>query len=269
MERIASRQNPLVRRFREAARRERDDTVLLDGAHLLDEALRSHVPIDLVAISDRLTGSPDAALADSAARTGARVVQVSDQVLTAISPVRQPSGIVALATGTPAALDRCLTTNDGSPPLVVIADGIQESGNVGAIVRAAEAAGASAIVCTEGSADPFGWKALRGAMGSTFRMPIAVRQPWPAVVEALRLRGLGLVATVAHDGVAMQDCDFRQPMAILLGAEGPGLSADRLAAASIRVTIRMKPPVESLNVGIAAALILVEAARQRGFGTVL
>ena len=98
MERIASRQNPMVRRFRELARAtDSSGAALLDGAHLLQEALRSHVPVDVVAIADRAT-TPDAeALAEEARRTGARVLRVADQVLAAMSPVRQPSGIVSIA----------------------------------------------------------------------------------------------------------------------------------------------------------------------------
>ena len=98
MERIASRQNPMVRRFRELARAtDSSGAALLDGAHLLQEALRSDVPIDIVAIADRGTSPEGERLAEEAQRTGARVLRVADQVLAAMSPVRQPSGIVSIA----------------------------------------------------------------------------------------------------------------------------------------------------------------------------
>ena len=198
MERIASRQNPLVRRFRELARAtDSSGAALLDGAHLLQEALRSHVPVDLVAISDRAT-TPDAeALAEEARRTGARVLRVADQVLAAMSPVRQPSGIVSIARCPPATLAQAL---DGQPALVLILTGVQDAGNVGAIVRTAEACGATGIITTDGTADPFGWKALRGAMGSTFRMPIAVHQPLTAILRELRSRGIAVIATIPRGG---------------------------------------------------------------------
>lgn len=260
MERIASRQNPLVRRFRELARAtDSSGAVLLDGLHLLQEALRSGVRVDLVAVAEDATGEVQGS-AQQAERAGARSLHVSPPVLAAMSPVREPSGIVAIARCTPATLPECLTR---SPALVLVLAGVQDPGNVGAIVRAAEACGGTAVICGDGTADPFGWKALRGAMGSTFRMPIAVHQPTPAIMDALRNRQIAAVATVARDGTPLASCDLRRPVAVMLGAEGGGLPPEALEAADTRLTIPMRPPVESLNVAITAALILFEASRQR------
>jgi TrmH family RNA methyltransferase len=261
MERIASRQNPLVRRFRELARTaDSSGAALLDGAHLLQEALRSHVPIELVAIADRVTSPEGRALAEEAQRAGARVLHVPDQVLAAMSPVRQPTGIVAIARCPPATLARVL---QDQPPLVPILAGVQDAGNVGAIVRTAEACGATGIICGDGTADPFGWKALRGAMGSTFRIPIAVHQALSTLLTDLRSRGIALLSTTPRDGTPLASSDLRGPTAIILGAEGSGLPSEIAASADTRVTIPMRAPVESLNVSIAAALILYEASRQR------
>ncbi len=221
MERIASRQHPLVRRFRDLARaRESGGSVLLDGAHLLHEAVRSHVPVDLVAILEE-DAPPDAqACAQEAERAGARILRVPAGVLAAMSPVRQPSGIVAIARCSPAPIARCL---EARPALVLLLVGVQDPGNVGAIVRAAEACGATAIICSEGTADPFGWKALRGGMGSTFRMPVAVHHPLAAIMEALRERQIAVLASVARNGTPVGACDLRGPVAVMLGAEGAGL----------------------------------------------
>jgi RNA methyltransferase, TrmH family len=260
MERIASRQNPLVRRFRELARgTAASGDALLDGAHLVQEALRSEVPIDLVAIADRVTAR-ESAIVEEARRAGARVVQVPDHVLAAMSPVRQPSGIVAIARCRAATLTQVL---DGATPLVLVLAGVQDAGNVGAIIRAAEACGATGIICSDGTADPFGWKALRGAMGSSFRMPIAVDHGVSAIVAAARTRGVAVVATTPRDGTPLGSFDLRRPVAIVLGAEGAGLPSDVTASADALLTIPMRAPVESLNVSVAAALILFEASRQR------
>src|SRR5262249_55836571 len=112
-------------------------------------------------------------------------------------------------------------------------------------------------------ADPFGWKALRGAMGSTFRMPVAAKQPLPDVMRRARACGLRLYATVPRGGTPLPECDLQAPCGILLGGEGPGLPAALMEAGDGRVTIPMRPPFESLNVAIAAALILYEASTQR------
>lgn len=265
MERVTSRQNPLVRRFRDLARgNSSDGAALLDGAHLLHEALRSKISVELVAMDDG-SGPEMQKLADEAGRRGARVIGVSGNALAAISPVRKPSGVVSIARLPTRALSDVLgTSTDGRPaPLVLIVSGVQDAGNVGAIVRAAEGGGATGIVCTEGTADPLGWKALRGAMGSTFRVPIVVRQELSAVLDAARAAGLAIVATVPRDGTPMSRCDLRQPLALLLGAEGAGLDPAITKAAEVRLTIPMHGPIESLNVATSAALICFEAARQR------
>jgi len=263
MERVTSRQNPLVRRFRDLARgADADGTALLDGAHLLDEALRSGTDLELVAMADAAAAETQA-LTDEAGRRGARVVQVSAPVLTAISPVRHPSGVVSIARVRHSRLEQVLRVDAKRPALVLVLSGVQDAGNVGAIVRAAEGGGASGIICTEGTADPFGWKALRGGMGSTLRLPIAVRQPLPVVVSAARTAGIALIATVPRDGTTLSRCDLRRPAAILLGAEGAGLEDTVTAQADVRLTIPMHGPIESLNVAITAALICFEASRQR------
>ena len=261
MERIASRHNPIVKRFRDLARAGSSaDTMLLDGEHLLEEALGAEVPIEVAAFADRPGTESHASLIARTAATGARIITVPDQVLTAISPVKNPSGVVAIARCRAASVAVLL----GAPsPLILLLHEVQDPGNAGAIVRVAEACGATGIVTSDGSADPFGWKALRGAMGSTFRLPIAVRQPLTRVVEQARTAGIRVFATVARGGVAPAATDLRGPVAVLLGGEGSGLPEGLIALADERLTIAMRPPVESLNVATAAALIVYEAARQR------
>ncbi len=156
--------------------------------------------------------------------------------------------------------DRVLQTR---PSLVLILGDVQDPGNVGAIIRAAEGCGATGVVVTTGAADPFSWKALRGGMGSTFRLPIASGQSLDAAVSHARAAGLRVMATTARGGTALPACDLRPGCAILLGGEGSGLPAAIVEASDERIMIPMQAPVESLNVAIAAALVLYEAARQR------
>lgn len=261
MERIASRQNPIVKRFRDLARAGSSaGTMLLDGEHLLEEALGAGVTIDVAAFADRLVRERLAPLVARAAAAGARTIAVPDQILFAMSPAKNPSGAVAIAQYRTASLADVL----GAPsPLILLLHEVQDPGNVGAIVRAAEACGASGIVTSDGSADPFGWKALRGAMGSTFRLPIAVRQGLADAVAQAREAGIRIFATVPRGGTSLAVADLRGPAAVILGGEGPGLPDALAAAADERITIPMRPPVESLNVATAAALVVYEAARQR------
>ena len=259
MERISSRQNPIVKQFRELAGASHE-RMLLDGAHLLEEALACGVPIDVVARRDELAAGPLAALAERAARGGARLLEVTDSVLSAISPVRQPSGIVAIARRRASSLDSAL---DHPPQMVLMLSDVQDPGNVGAILRVADACGATGIITSPATADPFGWKALRGSMGSAFRIPVASAHDLETAVQRARARGVHLYAAVAHGGTPLPRCDLRRPSAVLLGGEGPGLPDRLVALADDRLTIPMGRAVESLNVATAAALVVYEAQRQR------
>jgi TrmH family RNA methyltransferase len=260
MRHISSRQNPIVARFRELARgRGEPGLVLLDGEHLVEEAANAGVAIDTIAVAERRVVDSHG-IVERIVRQGGDAIRVPDAVMAALSPVRQPSGVVAIARASAATLDDALAA---APQLIVVLTGIQDAGNVGAIVRAADGCGATAIICTEGTADPFGWKAMRGAMGSTFRVPIVVRQPLTAAVDALTTRGIAIVATIPRGGTPLPEARLRDPAAILLGGEGAGLPDAIVAGADARVTIPMRPPVESFNVAITAALILYEAAKQR------
>lgn len=261
MERIASRHNPIVKRFRDLAREGSSaDAVLLDGEHLLHDALAAGLVIEVAAFAERLASERLATLARWAARSGARVIVVNDRILAAISPVKSPSGAVAVARRRDASLDDVLASPE---PLILVLHEVQDPGNVGAIIRSAEACGATGVITGPGCADPFGWKALRGAMGSTFRLRVAPRVPLPQVVTRTHTAGIRIVATVPAGGTPLPAVDLRGPCAILLGGEGGGLPDAVVDAAEACLTIPMRPPVESLNVATAAALIVYEASRQR------
>ena len=146
-------------------------------------------------------------------------------------------------------------------PLIIVAVNVQDPGNVGAIIRVAEAGGAAGVMISAASADPFGWKALRGSMGSALRIPVIRRGS--VDVDELRRLGFRIVATAPRGGHVVFDADLRGPTAILIGGEGPGLPPDVLAAADERVSIPMEPPVESLNAATTAAVMVYEARRQR------
>jgi TrmH family RNA methyltransferase len=254
---VTSRQNPIVARFRAAARRDRPDRLLLDGAHLIEEALAAGIHIVEAAVA-----APRADVADLAARLrrrGIAVTTVSTPVMEALSPVRSSSPIAALAELKPARASEVYRNT----PMVVVAIGVQDPGNVGAIVRVAEAGGATGVVCAGAGADPYGWKALRGSMGSALRLGILVHDEGGTAVEEARRHGCRIVAAAPREGRPLFEADLRGPLAVLIGGEGPGLSAAQIDGADERIVIPMEPPVESLNVAVSAALIVYEARRQR------
>jgi TrmH family RNA methyltransferase len=255
---ITSRQHPLVHAFKSAARHESDE-VLLDGWHLLHDAAAAGIDIRAVAVTGSPASANDAALINQLARQ-CDVFTVSAAVMDAMSPVRTPVGVVALASRRAHATPRLLQP---APALVVVAADIQDPGNVGAIIRSAEAGGATGVVFAGTSADPWGWKALRAAMGSTFRLPVTRMPEVRPILEELRAAGLQIIATVTRAHTELQRFDLRPPTAVLVGGEGSGLDLRVVELADDQLSIPMRAPVESLNVAVATALIIYEANRQR------
>jgi RNA methyltransferase, TrmH family len=261
---ITSRQNPLVARFRAAARGDAGDLLLLDGAHLVADALAAGLTIRHAAVTPAARDKHDIKdLIAALSNAHVDVVTVLAPVMDAISPVRSPSAIVALAEQPAAADDRIYA---GPAPLVVVAVDVQDPGNVGAIVRVAEAGGATGVLAAGGSASPFGWKALRGSMGSALRLPIVCEDDAYAALAAARRHGCRIVATAPRNGRSLFDAALTGPIAVLIGGEGEGLAPALLAAADEQITVPMQPPVESLNAAVTAALIVYEARRQRSIG---
>src|SRR4029079_5184664 len=176
------------------------------------------------------TASPGARIAKEIKKRGSRIVTVTDTVLDAITPVQHPTGVVAIGRARPADV-RVVMSAVTEHPLVLILAGIQDPGTVGAIVRAAAAFGAAGMIAIEGSANPFSWKALRGGMGSTFRLPIASRAVLSDVLAGARDEHIRLGAAVPRGGTPLPMLDLRRPTAVVLGSEGMGLSGATTAAA--------------------------------------
>jgi RNA methyltransferase, TrmH family len=258
---ITSRQNPVVARFRTAARGDVGGVMLLDGAHLVGDALAAQVTFQIAAVTPASSDTADVRpLLEALSRGGVEVVTVSASVMDAVSPVKTPSGIVALAERPTADPDRLYA---GPSALVVAAVDVQDPGNLGAIVRVAEAAGATGLIAAGVSANPFGWKALRGSMGSALRLAIASEMTAEETIADARRHGCRIVATAPRDGRSLFDVDLTGPVAVLIGGEGQGLSHALIDGADERITIPMQAPVESLNAAVTAALIVYEAKRQR------
>ena len=264
MQIITSRHNPVVARFRAAARERRADRrhLLLDGIRLIDTALCAGVQPETAVFARAALRGGDSGAADLAGRLGAAgttVIAASAPVLAAVSPVRTPSGVAALTRHRPVDAARAFAAGG----IVLAAAGVQDPGNLGAIIRAADAGGGGGVLVTEGSADPFGWKALRGAMGSTFRLPVVDAGPASAAVAAARAHGAGVLAAVPRGGVPLQACDLCGRWLVLIGGEGGGLHGATSDLADTQVSVPMRPGVESLNAAVAAALVVYEARRQR------
>jgi len=257
---ITSRRHPLVLACREARAGGDDQPLLLDGWHLLVEARAAGLTVDAVALGVDPPGAAESAVIDELTAGGTQLETVTADVLQAMSPVRTSSGVIALARRPAGGLARVF---DGMPALVVVAVDVQDPGNLGALVRAADAAGATGLIAAGGSADPLGWKALRASMGSAFRLPLARVTDVNDAVSSARLLDIGVVAFVPRGGTPLTRVDLRGAVCLLLGGEGPGLAPALTEAADVQASIPMTAAVESLNVAVAGALAVYAAAEQR------
>ncbi|MCA8943480.1 MAG: RNA methyltransferase [Planctomycetes bacterium] len=261
---ITSTKNPLVRRVRETAAGENAGEIALDGVRLAWEALASERPIRVCAVSSRLTEVRGGH--DLRSRLQARSdewYECSEAVMARMSSVDAPQGVILIVERAPDELDFVLADR-GVTPLVVAASGVRDPGNTGALVRTAEAAGATGFVALRGGADPLRDKAIRGSAGSVLRLPIARDVTTESFVARVRDLGSRLVVATGDGDVAYTDTDFRAPTVLVVGAEAQGIPAQLRDAADACVQIPIAPPVESLNVAVAAGVLLFEARRQRG-----
>jgi len=225
--------------------RSRSDKILLEGHHLLGEALESRLVPDVVFVLDRADGG-------LAAATGAEVVTVTEQVMGKLGTTVHPTGPIAI-------LDRPTLKSrpDGS---CIVLWGVGDPGNLGTALRSASAFGIDTVV-GPGCVDIWNPKVLRASAGAHFHGTVV--EIATLDLATIRAWGLEVVATTPRDGVDLGDA-VMDAVALLIGSEGPGLDGDMISDADALVTIPMPGPVESLNAGVAASVLAYELARRNG-----
>jgi RNA methyltransferase, TrmH family len=260
---LTSLQNPLVKQIRKlhsAKERHKQQLFLLEGTHLLQEACAVNYPLVVACCTPQWqTAHPQ--LWQEAQERCDRTEVVSEEVMAAIATTVHPDGIVATAKRSDR-LPQVLCSG-----LVLALETVQDPGNLGTIIRTAAAAGASGLWLSEDSVDLDNPKVLRATAGQWFRLPMAITPDLKATVQQAKQAGMQAIATLPSATLTYWEVDWRKPSLILLGNEGAGLSAELAAMADLRVRIPLSPGVESLNVAIAAALMLYEAQRQQREGT--
>ncbi len=249
MEHITSRHNPLMGHIRRlagsAAYRWETGEFLCDSPKLLQEALLWQAEITAVVTISPLPRLPE----------HIRQVQVPEDVMASISPVKTPQGVLFTCRLPQAPLPRSLTGRR-----YVLLDGVQDPGNVGTILRTLDAFDADGLLLTGGCADPYGWKAVRSSMGAVFRRPIYSGTP-EELAALLHRSDLPLYgAALREDTVDARQADYTR-CTLAIGSEGRGLSREVLNLCSQTIRIPMSDRCESLNAAIAAAVLLWESWR--------
>jgi RNA methyltransferase, TrmH family len=256
-ERITTAKNPLLKEVRRALSRGEltaSGLCVAETFHLLEEALKSGLEIPAVLASER---AYDQVLRLVGRRKDVRLACVADEVFAEISATESAQGVMALVKPPAWTLDRLFEGRT----LVLVLDGVQDPGNAGAILRAAEAFGATGALLLKGTVSVWNAKTLRASAGSAFRLPFGEGVSIDAARGELARRGLNVYAAAPHGGQAAYEADLAKPCALIVGSEGRGVSKEMLAGArELRIPTAN---VESLNAAVATGILLYEAWRQR------
>lgn len=257
---LTSVQNPLVKqicKLHQVKHRRSQQRFLLEGTHLLQAALALGWPLEIVCYTpDWQQQHPD--LLEQALKQAERVEVVSPGVLQALATTVQPDGVVATAGSR-----RRHAPAFALQSLGLVLETLQDPGNLGTIIRTAAAAGVDGLLLSHDSVDLENPKVLRASAGQWFRLPMSVSPNLAVEIDRYRQQGFQIIATLPTASQTYWDLNFKIPTLILLGNEGAGLSPDLAQGADHQVQIPLAAGVESLNVAIAAALLLYEVQRQR------
>ena len=251
---IESHQNPLVKEVVSIRdRKKRGGEFMVEGPHLVEAALAAGASIRLAFF----LGDGHRSLVRKLVKTGARVFEVSQRVLNKLTGTETPQGILGVVSIKQSAI-KDIKTRSGP---VVILDGVQDPGNVGTIIRTADAAGASAVVLLQGTADAFSQKTLRASSGSIFNIRIISAQR-KTVGDELKALGMHIVATTLDAHTSIFDAELSGSLALVFGNETKGVSPELRRAAELEVKIPVRGGAESLNVASSAAVALYEVMRR-------
>ncbi len=281
---ISSRDNKWLKLFRAALRGtgpRTGEAIGVEGPKFIEDALRSGLEADALLVSESGERHAAAVLrAASESEAGiarGRVLRTTDKLFEGVAGTDAPQGIAALFRQPEWSLEDVLRgagTMRESAALVIVLAEVQDPGNVGTALRSAEAFGATGAIATRGTADPWSPKALRASAGSALRLPVMRGLAIPILLAQLRMAGVKIHAARSAPGAAVAyaggaageislQADLREPAAIFVGSEGSGVPEQVLHAADAIISIPTSAAVESLNAGVAASIVLYEAARRR------
>jgi len=265
LRRIEGRHNALVKQLRQAfsrAERTEEGDCAIEGVRIVEEAIRSGLRFRAVFFRESAQ--------DRAARLlpqiGAHVetLLLPDKLFDSSVPSETPQGVAALVRLKESSLDDVLERLHVGP--IIVLAGVQDPGNLGTILRSAEAFRSAGVVLGEGTVSPFNSKVVRASAGSVFRLPVVVAKSAGGLEEIsakLRAQNVRLIATSSHRGTPVDQANLTGPVAIFVGSEGSGLPRTLITKMDETVAIPHTPQVESLNAGVAGSIVLYEAARQR------
>ena len=261
---ISSRSNKTVKYLKGlglARNRQREGRFLIEGVRIIEEAIENPGCVERLIVTPQAASSDrQAALFETARERGIETMWVADRVIDYLSETKTSQGIMAQVRPVDFSID---DLEQGQTPLIVVAHLLQDPGNLGTIVRVAEAAGAGGVVITPGTVDFFNPKALRATMGSIFRLPTYRADSLEEFLVHFREKGYQVVAAMVSGRKKYFEVNLMKPTILLLGQEAAGLPAEAYRLSDTKVSIPMATMIDSLNVASAAGIILYEAVRQK------
>lgn len=264
LRRIEGRHNPLLKQLRQAfsrAQRTADGDCAIEGLRMLEEAIRSGLRFRAVFFRESAQDRAERLLPQIGAHV--ETLLLPDKLFDASVPSETPQGVAALVRLKEFSLDDVLEKERLQVGPILALAGLQDPGNLGTIIRSAEAFGSAGIILGEGTVSPLNAKAVRASAGSIFRLPVVAAAGLEDVVTRLRSKSVRLIATSSHKGTPVDQADLTGPIAVFIGSEGSGLARGLVTQMDEVVAIPHAPQVESLNAGVAGSILLYEAARQR------
>ena len=249
---LSSLSDPKVRR--------KEKAFLVEGVKMVEEALRDRLGVKQVVAAPSLTQHHGKGVIKLAEKTGVPIQWLSERLMDQIAESKTPQPVMAVVEMREHSGEDLL---DDSAGLIVLCHHLQDPGNLGTIIRTAEAVGASGVAITPHTVDAYNGKAVRGSMGSIMRVKVARVQSEHEFVRACRERGFQTAALVLNGRETVFELDLTVPTVFMLGQESSGLMAEELVDFDHRVRIPMADTIESLNVATSAAVVLYEAMRQR------
>jgi RNA methyltransferase, TrmH family len=265
LRRIEGRHNALVKQLRQAfarAERTEEGDCAIEGVRIVEEAIRSGLRFRAVFFQE--SAQDRAARLLPQIRAHVETLLLPDKLFDSLVPSETPQGVAALVRLKEFSIEDVLERLQLGP--IIVLAGLQDPGNLGTILRSAEAFGSAGVVVGEGTVSPFNSKVIRASAGSVFRLPIVVAKSLGALEEIcskLRAQNVRLVATSSHKGTSLDQSNLTGPQAIFVGSEGSGLPRTLMTKMEESIVVPHTPQVESLNAGVAGSIVLYEAARQR------
>lgn len=263
---LLSRYNPRIKYIRRLGIRrfrDREKRFVAEGVRFVEEALASAWPVEAVVYCGRVIKSPRGEeLLKKADSMNIVVIEIDEALFDELAGTEAPQGVLAVVKQGTVALD---DLHPGTAPaLLVVVDGVQDPGNLGAIVRSADAAGAGGVILLRGTADIYNPKACRATMGSIFHVPVIQGLAAQEVLAYLARQAIVTIAGDPHGEKVLAGVDLTRPCALIVGGESGGIGAALLDRVDEKARIPMPGRAESLNAAVAASILLYEALRQRG-----